>query len=103
MGSACEIFRRQFGWKVFVYIHLLCRTIKEKLKIQGHHPFKVVICGKYINLNKITKNSHISLKFNRLLISVILYSLQCKIERNREKCFNTERSKGIFVRENLKK
>ena len=59
MGSACEIFRRQFGWKFFVYIHLLCRTFKEKLKIQGHHPFKVVICGKYINLNKITK-IHIS-------------------------------------------
>ena len=29
---------------------------------------KVVICGKYINLNKITKNVHISLKFNKLLI-----------------------------------
>ena len=41
---------------------------------------KVVIGGKYINLNKITKISHISLKFNRLLIFVILYSLQCKIE-----------------------
>ena len=32
----------------------------------------------YKNLNKITKNQHISLKFNRLLIFVILYSLQCK-------------------------
>ena len=42
--------------------------------------FKVVICGKYINLNKITKIEHMSLKFNRLLIFVILYSLQCKIE-----------------------
>ena len=42
--------------------------------------FKVVICGKYKNLNKITKIKHISLKFNRLLIFVILYSLQCKIE-----------------------
>ena len=42
--------------------------------------FKVVICGKYINLNKITKIEHISLKFNRLLIFVILYRLQCKIE-----------------------
>ena len=41
---------------------------------------KVVICGKYINLNKITKIKHISLKFDRLLIFVILYSLQCKIE-----------------------
>ena len=42
--------------------------------------FKVVICGKYINLNKITKTYHIFLKFNRLLIFVIFYSLQCKIE-----------------------
>ena len=33
-------FRRHFGLKVFV-IHLLYRTFKEKLKIQGHHPFKV--------------------------------------------------------------
>ena len=41
---------------------------------------KVVICGKYMNLNKITKIKHISLKFYRLLIFVILYSLQCKIE-----------------------
>ena len=41
---------------------------------------KVVICGKYKNLNKITKIEHISLKFQRLLIFVILHSLQCKIE-----------------------
>ena len=40
----------------------------------------MVIGGKYINLNKITKILHISLKFNRLLIFVILYNLQCKIE-----------------------
>ena len=42
--------------------------------------FKVVICGKYKNLNKITIIKYISLKFHRLLIFVILYSLQCKIE-----------------------
>ena len=42
--------------------------------------FKVVISGKYKNLNKITKNLHTSLKFHRLLIFVILHSLQCKIE-----------------------
>ena len=42
--------------------------------------FKVVICGKYKNLDKITKIQHISLKFYRLLIFVILYSLQYKIE-----------------------
>ena len=40
VGPACEFFRRHFGWKVFV-IRLLCRTFKEKLKIQGHYPFKV--------------------------------------------------------------
>ena len=60
---------------------------------------KVVICGKYINLNKIIKISDIALKFHRLLIFVILYSLECCLK----KCFNMERSKGIFVRENLKK
>ena len=42
--------------------------------------FKVVICGKYKNLNKIIKIQHNSLKFHRLLIFVILHSLQCKIE-----------------------
>ena len=41
---------------------------------------KVGIGGKYINLNKIAKIKHIPLKFNRLLIFVILYSLQCQIE-----------------------
>ena len=41
---------------------------------------KVVISGKYKNLNKITKIKHTSLKFHRLLILVILHSLQCKIE-----------------------
>ena len=41
---------------------------------------KVVICGKYKNLNKIIKIKHNSLKFHRLLIFVILHSLQCKIE-----------------------
>ena len=40
MGPACEFFRRHFGWKVFV-IRLLCRNFKEKLKIQGHYPFKL--------------------------------------------------------------
>ena len=40
---------------------------------------EVVICGKCKNLNKITKNYRISLKFKILLIFVSLYSLQCKI------------------------
>ena len=64
----------------------------------------MVICGKYINLNKITKIEHISLKLNRFLIFVILYSLQCKMRGIccLKKLFTTERSKGIFVRENLK-
>ena len=41
---------------------------------------KVVICGKYKNLNQITKIYHISLKFHRLLIFVILHNIQCKIK-----------------------
>ena len=40
MGTACEFFRRHFGWKVCV-IRLLYGTFKEILKIQGHHPFKL--------------------------------------------------------------
>ena len=39
MGTTCEIFRH-CGWKVFV-INLLYTTLKEKLKIQGHHSFKL--------------------------------------------------------------
>ena len=66
---------------------------------------KVVICGKYINLNKITKILRISLKFNRLLIFV--FFLQFTMQNTGifclKKCFTKERSKGIFVRENLKK
>ena len=38
------------------------------LVVLGLTTLKVVICGKHINLNKITKNYYISLKFNRLLI-----------------------------------
>ena len=37
---ACEFFRRHFAWKVFV-IRLQYSTFKEKLKIQGHHLFKL--------------------------------------------------------------
>ena len=40
VGTACDFFRRHLGWKVFV-IRLLYWTFKEKLKIQGHHPFKL--------------------------------------------------------------
>ena len=42
----------------------------------SHTYFKVVICGKYKNINKITKIERISLKFDTILIC----SLQCKIE-----------------------
>ena len=57
----------------------------------------LVICGKYINLNKITKIKHISLKFYRLLIFVILYSLQCKIEGYAvKKVFYYGKIKGNF-------
>ena len=57
---------------VFFFTYIKCIGVDLVLK--------VVICGKYLNLNKITKNYHISLKFDRLLIFVILYSVQCKIE-----------------------
>ena len=40
----------------------------------------VETCGIYKNLNKMTKNSQMHLKFNKLLIFVILYRLRCKIE-----------------------
>ena len=37
---ACDFFRRHFGSNVLV-IRLLYSIFKEKLKIQGHHPFKL--------------------------------------------------------------
>ena len=40
VGTACEFFDIILVGKVFV-ICLLYRTFKEKLKIQGHHPFKL--------------------------------------------------------------
>ena len=66
---------------------------------------KVVICGKYINLNKITK--FLTYLPEIYQTSYFCYSLQFTMQ-NREtcrlkKCFNTERSKGIFMLENLKK
>ena len=46
-----------------------------------------------------SQNIKISPLFHRLLISVNLYSYDaCCLK----KCINTERSKGFFVRENLK-
>ena len=67
----------------------------------------MVICGKYENLNKTTKITRMSMKVYRLLIFVVLYSLQCKIEGHAVFFFfffnYMERSGGKFVRRNLKK
>ena len=38
--TACELFRRLFGRNVFV-IRLLCKTLREKRKIQEHHTFRL--------------------------------------------------------------
>ena len=40
VGTACDFFESHFGWKGFV-IRLLYKAFKEKLKIQGLHPFKL--------------------------------------------------------------
>ena len=92
---------------VFGNISFLCFSLVTINLQTSYDSFvKVVIYGKYINLNKITKIKHISLEFNRLLIFVILY-VQFTVQNRGtcclKKCFDTERSKGIFVRENLKK
>ena len=60
---------------------------------------------KYQNLYKITKKLTYLPENNRLLIFVILYSLKMKIRGTcfLKMCFDTAISKGIFVRENLKK
>ena len=50
------------------------------LTVEIYLSFKMVICGKYKNLNKTTKITRMSMKVYRLLIFVVLYSLQCKIE-----------------------
>ena len=57
-----------------------CETFTDGQHSCSTALFKVVISGKYKNLNKITKIQHISLKFHRILVFVILHSLQCKIE-----------------------
>ena len=66
--------------------------------------FKVVICGKYKNLNKIIKNLTYLPEISRT--SYFCYSPQFTMQNRGtcclKKCFNTERSKGNFVRENLK-
>ena len=68
---------------------------------------KVVISGKYKNLNEITKIEQ-KFKFPEISqTSYFCYSPQCTMQNRGtcclKKCFNTERSKGNFVRENLKK
>ena len=66
--------------------------------------FKVVICGKYKNLNKIIKNLTYLPEISQT--SYFCYSPQFTMQNRGtcclKKCFNTERSKGNFVRENLK-
>ena len=74
-----------------------CCALKNK-----NQTFKVVIWGKYKNLNKnLTYLPEIS------QTSYFCYSPQFTMQNRGtcclKKCFNTERSKGNFVRENLKK
>ena len=64
---------KKIGYNIDVLRQTACLVVNP-IKV------KVVICGEYKNLNKIIKILHISLKFHRLLIFVILHSLQCKIE-----------------------
>ena len=81
-----------------------CDFIQVFVFTRNHH-LKVVISGKYKNLNNITKIKNTFLKFHRLLI--FSYSPQFTMQNRGicclKKCFNTERSKRNFVRENLKK
>ena len=73
--------------------------------------FKVVICGKYKNLNKITNlnKNHKNLTYLPEIsqTSYFCYSPQFTMQNRGicclKKCFNTERSKGNFVPKNLKK
>ena len=65
---------------------------------------KVVISGKYKNLNKIKNLTYLP---EISQTSYFCYSPQFTMQNRGtcclKKCFNTERSKGNFVRENLKK
>ena len=67
--------------------------------------FKVVICGKYKNLKK--KSQNLTYLPEIWQTSNFCYSLQFTMQIRStcclKKCFDTERSKGIVVRENLKK
>ena len=67
--------------------------------------FKVVICGKYKNLNKIKKNLTYLPEISQT--SYFCYSLQFTMQNKGTCClkksFHMERSKGNFVHENLKK
>ena len=50
--------------------------------ITGRSKFKKVNFGKYKNLNKTAKNNISPQKYNRLLIFVVLYSLEYKIDKH---------------------
>ena len=77
-------------------------TLKQLLQFTPG--VKVVISGKYKNLNKITKNLTYLPEISQT--SYFCYSPQFTMQNRGtcclKKCFNTERSKGNFVRENLK-
>ena len=66
---------------------------------------KVVISGKYKNLNKITKNlTHLpEISQTYYFCYSPQFTMQNRGTCYLKKCFHTERSKGNFVRENLKK
>ena len=66
---------------------------------------KVVICGKYKNMNKIIKNLTYLPEISKTFYFCYspLFTMQNRGTCCLKKCFNTERSKGNFVRENLKK
>ena len=98
-------------WKSFiknlnecVYLkHILCINLahtRYHYKLFSNFAINVVICGKYKNLNKITKNYYISLKFNRLLI--LQFTLQNRGTCYLKKCFNTESSNRFFFARKFK-
>ena len=86
---------------------LVQTSLKETVSTNNikYTSIKVVICGKYKNLNKNHKNLTYLPEISQT--SYFCYSSQFTMQNRGtcclKKCFNTERSKGNFVRENLKK
>ena len=97
--GTCKVLGRSVVFSAFYADFLFL------LQISDYHHLKVVISGKYENLNKITKN--LTYLPENSQTSYFCYSPQFTIQNRGtcclKKCFNTERSKGNFVRENLKK